>query len=180
MPSRLRYDIEVLGFHVGSTLSLGTSSLVLQVSRRVEYALRAMIFLAQQSGGGRVSFKEIASHEHIPSEYLAKILKDLVAAGLILSKRGAAGGYCLAKAAEGVSFLDIIEAADSPVALNFCTEMGGGCDNDSCCAMYSIWQDAEDAMRNVFRRSVLSDLARRHRRPEGSAADTHGEAPAPA
>lgn len=131
---------------------------MLQIPRRVEYALRAVVTLARTSDDERLSFKDIADTQDIPRDYLAKILRSLVDAGVIESRRGANGGYRLSRAPEDVSFLEIIEAADSPVAVNLCTEQGTGCCMSADCALAPVWQRAEDAMREVFARTSLSDV----------------------
>ncbi|MCB9521255.1 MAG: Rrf2 family transcriptional regulator [Myxococcales bacterium] len=134
---------------------------MLQIPRRVEYALRAIVALARAGDAGRLSFKDIAEREDIPRDYLAKILKELVDAELIESRRGANGGYSLARPADDISFLAVIEAADSPVAVNHCTENGVGCDQATDCAIAGVWQAAEDAMRTVFARTSVGAMLHR-------------------
>lgn len=129
-----------------------------QASRRVEYALRAVLYLARHQAKGPQSFQKIADAEDIPGEYLAKILRTLRDADIIRSKRGAAGGYELARAPEDLSFLDVIEAAEERVAINLCSEHGIGCSQASSCAMASVWRAGERAMLDVFRRTRISDL----------------------
>ena len=133
---------------------------MLQIPRRVEYALRAVLTLARAPKDARLSFKDIADCEDIPRDYLAKILRTLVDADLVESKRGANGGYKLARPAEALSFLEVIEAADSPVAVNLCTEFGNGCDRSNDCALASVWQTAENAMRQVFAATTIADVLR--------------------
>lgn len=131
---------------------------MLQVPRRVEYALRAIVTLAGASPGERLSFKDIADTHDIPRDYLAKILRQLVDAEIIESRRGANGGYRLARSPADVSFLEIIEAADSPVAVNLCTENGIGCCHSADCVLATVWQRAENAMRDVFATTALADV----------------------
>lgn len=131
---------------------------VLQISRRVEYALRAVMKLAVSSQGTLLSFKDIANCEDIPRDYLAKILRSLVDAELISSRRGANGGYKLAKPVDEITFLDVMEAADSAIAINLCTQNGDGCVRTSECSMAQVWQRAEDAMREVLRGTTIADV----------------------
>jgi len=139
---------------------------VLQVPRRVEYALRAVVALARASDAERVSFKDIAEREDIPKDYLAKILRSLVDARIVVSRRGANGGYALARPPHEISFLDVIEAADSPVAVNHCTENGAGCCLATECALVHVWQAAENAMRGVFARTTIASvITTRHPKP---------------
>lgn len=97
--------------------------------------------------------------EGIPEEFLAKILRTLVDGGVATSTRGPNGGFALAREPAAISFLDIIEAVDGPIALNACCERGVGCARISDCAMDHVWRKAEDAMLDVFRRTTLADVA---------------------
>lgn len=132
---------------------------MLQVSRRVEYALRAAIHLASLPPGVVISFRELADRERAPRDFLAKILRSLVEAGIAASIRGPGGGFQLARPADQVSFLDVIEAADGPVALNDCTPHGDGCLHSVHCGMAHVWLAGEAAMVEVFRNTRLSELA---------------------
>jgi Rrf2 family protein len=93
---------------------------LMQVSRRVDYALRAAINLARQAPGRASSVGEISVHESIPKKFLEKIIQDLIHAGLVTSRRGAHGGYTLAREATEISFRDVMEAVEGPIALNVC------------------------------------------------------------
>lgn len=106
-----------------------------------------------------VSFREIAASQEVPREFLAKILRALVCAGLVDSQRGANGGYRLSRPASDITFLNVIEAADGPIALNECCESGIGCSRAPLCSMESVWVRAEMAMKQVFANVRLSDLA---------------------
>ncbi|TVR03041.1 MAG: Rrf2 family transcriptional regulator [Deltaproteobacteria bacterium] len=144
----------------GRILSLSVFLLhaMLQVSRRVEYALRAALHLAALPSGEVVPFRDLAEREHAPKDFLAKILRSLVQAGLVQSVRGAGGGFQLARSADEITFLDVIEAADGPVALNDCTPQGDGCQHSMDCGMAHVWHAGEQAMLEVFRRTRLADL----------------------
>lgn|SRR5690625_40044 len=132
---------------------------MLQISRKVEYALRAAVYLAGRDPEQMVSFREIGEAQEVPQEFLAKILRSLVTTGLIESRRGAAGGYRLARPAHTITFLEVVEAVDGPIALNECCDAGIGCAHAGACSMESVWQRAEMAMKEVFREVLLSDLA---------------------
>lgn len=105
-----------------------------------------------------LNFRQIASQEDIPEEYLAKILRHLVVSGLIYSVRGAKGGYGLAKEPSEISFLDVIEAVEGPVIINVCLGENQSCPVQLRCSMYSVWHKAQDAMLDVFRKTRLSDV----------------------
>jgi Rrf2 family protein len=134
---------------------------VLQVTRRIDYGLRAMIYLASRETGSVVTFRDIARLMHIPEDFLAKILKTLVDAGLVRSMRGAHGGYSLARAPADISFLEVIEAVEGPVQLNLCMAEEGkqACGLSPACTMYSVWKEAQARMLEVYRNSRLDQLA---------------------
>jgi Rrf2 family protein len=134
---------------------------LLQVSRKIDYGLRAMIYLSSMAEGSVVTFRDIAKVMHIPEDFLAKILKTLVNGGLVRSTRGAHGGYSLARAPADISFLEVIEAVEGPVQLNLCMAEEGkqSCDLSSSCTMYSVWRDAQDRMLEVYRSYSLAKLA---------------------
>jgi Rrf2 family protein len=133
-----------------------------QISRKIEYGTRAMLYLASLPDGMTTSFREIARQMDIPEEFLAKILKILVKAKLVKSVRGSHGGYSLALPASQVSFLDVIEAVEGPVSVNVCTDPGeSGCRFTNACSMYGVWAQGQERMLEVYRSTKLDKLAMR-------------------
>ena len=130
-----------------------------QISRKSDYALRAVICLANQASDQLLSFRQIALTECIPEDYLAKILRSLVVAKLVYSVRGSKGGYSLARGSEDISFLDVIEAVDGPIVINLCLGDGAECPLQLRCSMHAIWRKAQDAMLKVLRETSLQDVA---------------------
>lgn len=132
----------------------------LQISRKIEYGLRAMAFLAAHPETEQVSAAEISRRMNIPSEFLAKILKTLVGKQLVRSTRGAHGGYSLAKPARAITFLDVIEAVEGPVTVNLCQgDSHEACKVSSACTMYSVWKWGQQRMLEVFRQVTLEQIA---------------------
>ncbi|MFN0063112.1 MAG: RrF2 family transcriptional regulator [Myxococcaceae bacterium] len=146
----------------------------LRISRRIEYALRAMVFLAAQVGDVVVPFREIARRMDVPQDFLAKILKTLVAQKLVDSTRGARGGYQLRKPAREISFLDVIEAVEGPIIVNVCQEHQGACHASGSCTMYSIWKLGQQRMLDVYRSARLDQLAMSELSPKAPVALTTG------
>jgi Rrf2 family protein len=87
-----------------------------RISAKVDYAVRAAVHLAAREGQGPVKGDEIASAQDIPINFLENILALLRAAGLVLSRRGAEGGYWLAKPSEQITVADIVRVIDGPLA----------------------------------------------------------------
>ena len=131
---------------------------VLQVSRKIDYGLRAMIHLAGVPAGKISSLQDLSVTLHLPREFLAKILKHLAARGLVRSARGAHGGYQLARPARDISFLEVIEAVEGPVQLNVCLDDKDRCDVSAGCTMYHVWKAGQDRMLEVYRRTSLAEL----------------------
>jgi Rrf2 family protein len=132
----------------------------LQISRKIEYGLRAMLYLASQPEGAIASFKEIARRMDVPQEFLAKILKTLVKSKLAKSTRGAHGGYMLGRPASEITFLDVMEAVEGPVMVNLCTtETHDGCHFSGACTMFSVWRLGQERMLEVYRHARLDKLA---------------------
>jgi Rrf2 family protein len=132
---------------------------VLQISRKIDYALRALIFLAGTAEGRIATLQEMADTLTLPREFLAKILKALSAHGLVRSTRGVRGGYQLARSPRTISFLDAIEAAGGPVQINVCLDHKDRCDVSAGCTMYHVWKAGQDRMLEVYRRTTLAELA---------------------
>jgi Rrf2 family protein len=138
---------------------------VLQVSRKIDYGLRAMIYLAGIPAGKIVSLHDLATTLHLPREFLAKILKVLTARGLVRSARGAHGGYQLGRPARDISFLEVIEAVEGPVQLNVCLDHKDRCDVSASCTMYHVWKVGQDRMLEVYRGTSLAELSEPERAP---------------
>lgn len=131
---------------------------VMQVSRKVDYALRAIIYLSLQKDGRPVPVSEIASRRRIPQKFLEKIIKNLIRTGLVHSHRGAHGGYTLARSPDQVSFRDVIEAVEGPISINVCVTERRDCSVLSSCNMQRVWQEGQRRMLEYFSDTTLADL----------------------
>ncbi len=113
----------------------------MQISRKSDYALRAMVYVAAWEDDKICSINEISEAEKVPREYLAKILKELSLQGFLHSYKGINGGYRLARPREEVTFLSILEGMQGKVAVNECVR---SCSPVSClkkpnCAIHGFW-----------------------------------------
>jgi Rrf2 family protein len=131
---------------------------MLQIPRKVDYALRAVIYLSARDPGKSCSAAEIAEHQSIPRKFLEKITQDLIRGGLVRSKRGPDGGYHLARPPREISFRDVIEAVEGPIAVNVCLEAHAKCDHLSKCTMLGVWKEVQERVVEVFARTTLADL----------------------
>jgi len=138
---------------------------VLQISRKIDYGLRAMIHLAGLAQGRIATIQDLSTTLHVPREFLAKILKVLAAKGLVRSSRGAHGGYQLARPPRDISFLEVIEAVEGPVQLNVCLDHKDRCDVSAGCTMYHVWKVGQERMLEVYRRTSIAELATEPQEP---------------
>jgi Rrf2 family protein len=134
----------------------------MKVGRRVDYAVRALSFLAGQPAGKIVSRADIEKSQDIPSFYLSKIMKDLVAGGLVQSHIGSKGGFSLAKLPTSISIKDVYETVERPLVLMDCLQRGADyCSYCSVCTQKSIWEEAQRVLADFLRGISISDIADR-------------------
>ena len=137
-------------------------SSLMNVGRRVDYAVRALSYLAGQSAGTIVSRADIEKSQEIPSFYLSKIMKDLVAGGLVQSHIGSKGGFTLAKRASAITIKDIYETVERPLVLMECLEKGASyCSFCPVCSQKSIWEEAQSVLANFLAGVTIADIADR-------------------
>jgi len=133
---------------------------LMQIPRRVDYGLRAVIYLSTQDPEKCCSIAEIARQQGVPRKFLEKIIQDLIRGGLIKSKRGSSGGYMLARPAENISFYDVIAAIDGPISVNACLDEALGCDQLPRCTMIGVWNEVQRGITEVLSRTTIAALRR--------------------
>jgi Rrf2 family protein len=130
----------------------------LQLTRGGEYAVRAMTYLATRPVGQISSLRDVGREQDIPESFLAKIFQSLVHAGLVVSQRGAHGGFALARPSGEITARDIIEAVDGPIALNGCVLYPEDCTRSETCRMHRVWVEAQERMMDVLAGVTLDRL----------------------
>jgi len=129
----------------------------MQLSRKADYALRAVRHLAGLKKGTLASINDISEAESIPREFLAKILFHLSQSSILVSYRGVNGGYCLANTPKNTSYLDVIEEIEGPIHLSLCTEESNcGCDQNQPCQLRSFWLSQEIILKKAFKKKNFS------------------------
>jgi Rrf2 family protein len=118
----------------------------MQITRQADYALRAVVYLSQLGENEKAATGIIAQQQMIPPSFLAKIISQLSVAGIIHTSRGARGGVSLAKPANEISILDVVEAIDGPFFLNECTKSSTDCQFLGNCPLQEIWCEARTAL----------------------------------
>jgi Rrf2 family protein len=139
---------------------------VLKVSQKLEYAMRAMIELAdRRHEGALVPAREIAARQQIPVRFLEQQLGALSKAGLVESFRGGGGGCRLAHPPSEITVGEIADAIEGQIYPMFCLEPSDHtCFQDARCGLQGFWADVARAAQAVFDQTTVADLAARHRR----------------
>lgn len=134
----------------------------MNIGRRVDYAVRALSYLAAQPRDRVVPRAEIQHEQDIPPHFLSKILRVLVTAGLLESVAGARGGFRLAARANAISLRDVYERVERPLVLIDCVERGRAfCRFAPVCPQVDIWAGAQQMLAEYLARVSISDIADR-------------------
>ena len=140
---------------------------MLRVSKLTDYAVVVLIRLSsenaclagQEADGAVQTTPAIAAATSVPEPTVAKVLKALSVAGLVMSQRGARGGYRLQRPLETISVADVIVAVDGPIALTACVDGNlGGCEVHQCCAVRGRWDLVNDTIRQSLTAITLADM----------------------
>ncbi len=131
----------------------------LELTKRGDYAVRAMLALARGSRNGLLSARRIADAMSIPVRFLPQVLSDLQRAGLVEAAPGRSGGYRLARDADRISLLDVIEAVEGDTRRRDCVLRGGPCGVDGTCDVHAVFFAGQEALRGTFAASTLAELA---------------------
>lgn len=119
-------------------------------SKKCEYGLQAVLFLAAQAKGEVIASDEIAKKLGIPKEFISKILQSLTESGIIDSKKGKAGGFFLAKDPSKIRLIDIVAAIDGLGMFNSCVLGFPHCSPDNPCPLHSKWGELRTKTYNML------------------------------
>lgn len=142
----------------------------MKISTKGKYGLRAMIDLAQYSEQEAVSISSIAQRQKISESYLEQLVAKLKKAGLVVSIRGAAGGYRLARPASGISVGDVLRALEGDVRAVICTaQTEEGCEGEELCVTKYVWQRINENIEKTVDEMMLDQLVAESRKAQEKA-----------
>jgi len=133
---------------------------MVRMSKLTDYAIVLLALLATEEDGAPHNARAVAARAHLPFPVVSKILKALARAGLLVSHRGAKGGYVLARPAEEISVAEAIRAMEGPIALTECAAGPGHCQQESTCTIRTPWQRVNELITEHLERVPLSELIR--------------------
>ncbi|MDX9709137.1 MAG: Rrf2 family transcriptional regulator [Trichloromonas sp.] len=128
------------------------------LTRKGEYAIRGMVYLARQEPGKLILVNEIAETVDVPQSFLAKIFQGLTRLGLVRSSRGAGGGFALARPASEISLREVIEAVEGPICANRCVIDASFCGRGGNCTVHPVWHRVQDQVRSILDDVSLAEL----------------------
>jgi len=131
----------------------------LELTHRGAYAIRAVLTLARDAGGGVVPARTIAREMDIPVRFLPQVLGDLSRAGIVEARLGRSGGYRLSRSASSISLLDIIEAAEGDARRQTCVLTGERCGSAAVpCDVHDIFSGAQLAILDRLAETSVADV----------------------
>ncbi len=146
----------------------------MRVSAKTDYALRALIELARRRDGAAVKAEELAQLQEIPHGFLQAILADLRRADVVISQRGQAGGWRMAREPASITVADVMRAVDGPLVSVYGLRPEAVSYNESAGALQQVWIAARSSLREVLEEVTIADLVSR-RLPAPVAARTTDE-----
>jgi Rrf2 family protein len=130
----------------------------MRLSTRSRYGVRLMLELALNYNKGYTFLKNIARKEDISEKYLSQLVIPLKASGLIISSRGAHGGYKLAKDPSLITIKDIVHTLEGSISLVECVDNPSVCDRSSTCLTRTVWEVLDKKISDTLSSITLSDL----------------------
>jgi Rrf2 family protein len=138
----------------------------MRVSRKCEYALRALLELSKRAEQGPVRIEEIARRQAIPRNFLANLLVQLKRGGFVRSKKGPEGGYYLGRPARQISVGEVVRFIDGSIAPIPCVGEGSGdrCEIAGRCGYLPLWRRLRDAVAEIVDGTTIGDVAEEERK----------------
>ncbi|TMG55829.1 MAG: Rrf2 family transcriptional regulator [Chloroflexi bacterium] len=140
-----------------------TTPTAFHVSTRGEYGMRLMVDLARHWGQGSISLHAVAQREDLPEAYLEQLVASLRKAGLVSGKRGAGGGYTLARDPAQITAGDVVRALEGPIEPQICTAEGDpvvNCIREQNCGTRAVWVKLQSTIAAALDGMTMAELAK--------------------
>ena len=132
---------------------------MLRLSKKTDYALMALIHLAQSSDRVAWSAREIARSYNIPPHLMAKVLQRMAQSGIVVSHQGTRGGYALGRPAHLINAAEVIESIEGPFSMTSCVSESGYCLQYEKCTIKSPLQLLSDSVVLMLRRMTVAQMS---------------------
>ncbi|RMG58306.1 MAG: Rrf2 family transcriptional regulator [Deltaproteobacteria bacterium] len=134
----------------------------MRLSKKLEYAIRALIYMASKGRGRTFLIRDIASNNEIPKKFLELILLDLKNAGILTSKRGVSGGYAFLRDPSEITLLEVFRAIEGELDPTECMrEMKEKCEGQadpSWCALKAVMEDMKRTVEEMLSRWTIEKI----------------------
>lgn len=134
----------------------------MQVSKTLDYAVRSLTYMSKRPVE-RFNMKEISEKQHIPLNYLAKIMRKLVNRGIIRSMVGPDGGYALRKSPSQINLKEVYEAIEGELKMIDCMDKDTICSLYENCPQLPVWDKLQVSMIKILETTTLEDMLNRER-----------------
>ncbi len=128
----------------------------MKISPAAELAVRGVLALAEQYGQGPVTLSSVCVDRELPKQYLVKIFSSLARGDIVTPIRGKHGGYILARRPEEITLLNVVEAVEGPLAMNYCQHAPPKCSRTGC-PVRPVWTEIQDFVRTRLGAVTLAD-----------------------
>ena len=132
---------------------------MMELTRKGEYAIRGIVYLAGKPADKVCLLSDIAAAVDVPPTFLAKIFQQFSKIGLVKSFRGTGGGFLLGRAPENITLLEVVEAVEGPIIPNRCVQTPSDCDRSGLCNVHPVWKRVQGEVRSVLEGVTLKELA---------------------
>ncbi|HUL45190.1 MAG TPA: Rrf2 family transcriptional regulator [Bacteroidota bacterium] len=129
-------------------------------SRSCEYAIQSVLYLARKGGNRTVLLREISDSLGIPHHFLSKVLQLLSRHGIVVSQKGANGGFALAQPLNTIMLADIVEAVDGDALMTECVLGFPECDSEHPCPAHHTWKEAKAIISTMLHEKTLGELGK--------------------
>jgi Rrf2 family protein len=134
----------------------------MRVSKRTDYALRALFTLVEHHGGAPIPIRELARRNDVPKRFLEQIMLALKSKGWVDSTAGIRGGYFLSKGPEKITLGEVVRHFDGILAPIDCVSVTGyvRCSQESVCRFRRVFFDARNYVANLMDQATLAEVAK--------------------
>ncbi len=131
------------------------------VSKSVDYAVRALVFMAKSKDGGYFGVREISEAVQAPFSYLGKVLQKLTHAGILNSSTGPRGGFCLKRSPNKITLLQLIHSLDGESIEHNCFLGFDSCSNKNPCPIHPTWEKMRPQIIRTLGKITIQEAAKR-------------------
>lgn len=134
----------------------------MRLSKKTDYALRALFTLVEHFGGTPIPIRELARRNDVPKKFLEQIMLDLKSRNWVNSTAGARGGYSLAKKPSEITMGEVVRHFDGILAPIECVSVTGykRCSQESVCRFRRVFFDARNYVAGIMDRATLGEVAK--------------------